>query len=288
MFGIGEWFHRITRCMDTELSLARLRRKQTLADVVAGRTVLITGASSGIGRAAALLIGAAGATVGLVARREEELREVAKEIETLGGKPYVYPCDLTDFDALDAMVEQVLADHGGVDVLINNAGRSIRRRLDESYDRPHDYDRTMQLNYQAPVRLMLAVVPGMRERQYGSIVNVLSIANMSGAPGYAAYAASKAALDSLCANLQVETRSDNVRFTSVFMPMVRTAMLAPNQIYKDARALTPEQAAHAIAAGVIDRPRRVAPILGRLTVLLDQIIPEKLDNIRAKFFRQGM
>ncbi|MEV0246605.1 SDR family NAD(P)-dependent oxidoreductase [Nocardia sp. NPDC050712] len=287
MFGIG-WFHKITRCLDTELSLTRLFRKQTLQDVIAGRTVLITGASSGIGRAAATRIGAAGATVALVARREPELREVAKEIETLGGKPYVYPCDLTDFDALDAMVAQVLADHGGVDVLINNAGRSIRRRLDESYERFHDYDRTMQLNYLAPVRLMLAVVPGMRERQFGAIVNVLSIANMAGAPGYAAYTASKAALDALCANLQVETRSDNVRFSSVFMPMVRTAMIAPNELYKNARALTPEQAAEAIVAGIIDRPRRVAPILGRFTVLLDQIMPEKLDDIRAKFFRKGL
>ncbi|MEU8899865.1 SDR family NAD(P)-dependent oxidoreductase [Nocardia sp. NPDC048505] len=288
MFGIREFLHTVVRCLDTELSLARLRRKQSLEDVVAGRTVLITGASSGIGRATALRMGGAGATVALVARREEELRSVAAEVEALGGKPHVYPCDLTDFAALDAMAAQVISDHGGVDVLINNAGRSIRRRLDESYDRFHDYDRTMQLNYLAPVRLMLAVVPGMRERRFGSIVNVLSIANLAGAPGYAAYTASKAALDALCVNLQVEARPDNVRFTSVFMPMVRTAMIAPNDIYKDARALTPDQAAKAIAGAVIDRPRRVAPILGRVTAILDHLIPEKLDGIRSKFFRKGL
>ncbi|MEV6276735.1 SDR family NAD(P)-dependent oxidoreductase [Nocardia sp. NPDC051832] len=289
MFGIAaEWANKIVRCLDTELSLTRLRRTQTLEEVAAGRTVLITGASSGIGRATALRIGAAGATVALVARREPELRAVAAEIEALGGKPYVYPCDLTDFAAVDALTKQVLADHGGVDVLINNAGRSIRRRLDESYDRFHDYDRTMRLNYLAPVRLMLALVPGMRERGYGSIINVLSIANLAGAPGYSAYTASKAALDALCANLQVETRSDNVRFTSVFMPMVRTAMIAPNEIYKNAQALTPEQAAEAIADGVIDRPRRIAPILGRFTVVLDHLIPETLDDLRAKLFEKGV
>ncbi|WP_194813903.1 SDR family NAD(P)-dependent oxidoreductase [Nocardia sp. XZ_19_385] len=288
MFGIGEWVHKITRCLDTELSLTRLRQQETLDEVVAGRTVLITGASSGIGRATALRFGAAGATVALVARREAELRAVATEIEALGGKPYVYPCDLTDFAALDAMAAQVLSDHGGVDVLINNAGRSIRRRLDESYDRFHDFDRTMRLNYFAPVRLMLAVVPGMRERKYGSIINILSIGNLAGGPGYSAYTASKAALDALCVNLQVETRTDDVRFTSVFMPMVRTAMIAKNEIYQDARALTPEQAAGAIADGVIGRPRRIAPILGRFTVLLDHLIPETLDDVRAKFYQQGL
>ncbi|GAB2632690.1 SDR family NAD(P)-dependent oxidoreductase [Nocardia goodfellowii] len=288
MLEIQEWFHKITRCLDTELSLTRLRQHETLDEVVAGRTVLITGASSGIGRAAALRFGAAGATVALVARREAELRQVAAEIERLGGKPYVYPCDLTDFGAVDAMVAQVLSDHAGIDVLINNAGKSIRRRLDESYNRFHDYDRTMRLNYLAPVRLMLAFVPGMRERSYGSIVNILSIGNLAGGPGYSAYTASKAALDALCANFQVETRSDNVRFTAVFMPMVRTAMLAPNEIYRDMRALTPGQAAEAIADAVIGRPRRIAPILGRFTVLLDQLIPETLDDIRAKFYQQGL
>lgn len=287
MYGIGELAHLIKHNLDTQVSLSRLRRQHTLEDMVAGRTVMITGASSGIGRAAALQIGAAGATVALVARREPELREVAAEIEAQGGKVAVYPCDLNDFEALDAMAAQVLADHGGVDVLVNNAGRSIRRRLDESYDRFHDYERTMRLNYFAATRLMLAVLPGMRERRSGQVISVLSLANLFGGAGYGAYVASKAALDSLTSNLQIETLTDNVRFTSVYMPLVRTPMIAPNALYKNVAALTPEQGAQAICDAIIDRPRRIGPVLGRIAALMDSVIPNRFDAARAERFDAG-
>ncbi|MEV6275129.1 SDR family NAD(P)-dependent oxidoreductase [Nocardia sp. NPDC051832] len=287
MYGIAELGRLISRGLDTQVSVTRLRRKHTLADRVAGRTVLITGASSGIGRAAAVQIGAAGAMVALVARREPELRAVAAEIESLGGKAAVYPCDLNDFEALEATAAQVLADHGGVDILVNNAGRSIRRRLDESYERFHDYERTMRLNYFAATRLMLALLPGMRQRRDGQVVSVLSVANLFGGPGYGAYLASKAALDSLTTTLQAETLTENIRFSSVYMPLVRTAMTASNPIYRD-RGLTPEQGGQAICDAIIDRPRRIAPLLGRITALVDSLAPEAADNGRNARFRKGM
>ncbi|MCU1647187.1 MAG: 3-oxoacyl-[acyl-carrier-protein] reductase [Nocardia sp.] len=288
MYGIGELTKQIKHSLDTQVSLARLRRSHTLEDRVAGRTVLITGASSGIGRAAAVRIGAAGATVALVARREAELREVAAQIESSGGKAAVYPCDLNDFDALDAMTVQVLADHGGVDILVNNAGRSIRRRLDESYDRFHDYERTMRLNYFVPTRLMLALLPGMRERRDGQVVSVLSLAILFGGAGFSAYIASKAALDSLTDSLQVETLTENIRFTTVYMPLVRTPMIAPSSLYQNAVALTPEQGAGAICDAIIDRPRRISPVRGRIANLLDRVVPERFDVVRSGRFQQGM
>ncbi|RMI35374.1 SDR family NAD(P)-dependent oxidoreductase [Nocardia stercoris] len=288
MDGIGELIHLLKHGLDTQISLTRLRRNRTLADAVAGRRVLITGASSGIGRAAAIRIGAAGGTALVVARRAEELRQVVAEIEAQGGKATAYPCDLSDFDALDATVAQVLADHGGVDILINNAGRSIRRRLDESYERFHDFERTMRLNYFAPTRLMLALLPGMRERGAGQVISVLSVANLFGAAGYSAYAASKAALDSLTANLQVETAPDGVRFTSIYLPLVRTEMIAPNAMHRNSVALTAEQGGDVICDAVIDRPRTVAPVFSRVWAVLDRVIPDRLDIARSEHFRRGM
>lgn len=287
MFGIGELTHLVKHSLDTQVSLARLRRRHTLEDRVAGRTVLITGASSGIGRAAALRIAAAGATVALVARREEELRQVSEEIAAQGGTAVAYPCDLTDFDALDSMVAQVLAKHGGVDVLVNNAGRSIRRPVAESYDRFHDYERTMRLNYFASTRLILAVLPGMRERRDGHVVSVLSLANLFGGANYSAYVASKAALDSLTSSLHIETRTENVRFTSIYMPLVRTAMAAPNPRHRNSAALSPEEGAGAICDAIIDRPRRIGPVLGRFAALLDITLTERFDEVRSIRFQEG-
>ncbi|MEV0467913.1 SDR family NAD(P)-dependent oxidoreductase [Nocardia tengchongensis] len=290
MQDISSLLHKIRHGLDTQVSLSRLRRDRTLADAVAGRTVLLTGASSGIGRVAALQLGAAGATVLLVARRAEELARVVAEIEAEGGKAVAYPCDLNDFDALDAMTAQVLADHGHVDILVNNAGRSIRRSLDQSYDRFHDYERTMRLNYFAAVRLILAFAPAMRDRRDGQIINILSLANLYGGPGYAAYVASKAALDSLSTNLQAETQTENLRFTSIYLPLVRTDMITANPVYQQAtaNALTAEEGGRIICDAIIDRPRRLAPVMGRVAALVDSVLPERADTIRHARFRQGM
>ncbi|MGW5382119.1 SDR family NAD(P)-dependent oxidoreductase [Nocardia sp. NPDC003963] len=288
MHGISRLFYEIGHGLDTHIGLPRLRRRPALTEVVGGRTVLVTGASSGIGRATAVRIGAAGARVALVARREEELHRLAAEIRADGGTATVHACDLNDFDALDAAVAEILAEHGGVDILINNAGRSIRRRLDESYDRFHDFERTMRLNYFAALRLMLAVLPGMRERRSGHIVNILSVANLFGGPGYSAYIASKAALDSLGASLHAETLSDDVHFSSVYMPLVRTPMLAPNARYRDTAALTPEQGAQIICRTLTDRPPQVGPLLGRMAALLDTVLPERALAGRSERFTRGM
>ena len=177
---------------------------RTLDDAADGRIVLITGGSSGIGEAAAKKIAEAGGEVVLVARTPENLEKVADEIRSDGGTAHVYPCDLADMDAIAAMADKVLADLGGVDILINNAGRSIRRSLALSYDRIHDYQRTMQLNYLGAVQLILKFIPGMRERGYGQIINVSSVGVQTRAPRFGAYIASKSALDSLCDALQAE------------------------------------------------------------------------------------
>ncbi|WP_433668953.1 SDR family NAD(P)-dependent oxidoreductase [Nocardia sp. CA-136227] len=290
MHDISDLLHKIRHGLDTQVSLSRLRRDRTLTDAVAGRTVLITGASSGIGRVAAVQLGAAGATVLLVARRADELADAVTEIEAAGGRAAAYPCDLNDFEALDAMTAKVLADHGRVDILVNNAGRSIRRRLDESYDRFHDYERTMRLNYFAAVRLILAFAPAMRDRRDGQIINILSLANLYGGPGYAAYVASKAALDSLSTNLQAETQTENLRFTSIYLPLVRTDMITANPVYQQAtaNALTADEGGRIICDAIIDRPRRLAPVMGRVAALIDSVLPERADTIRNTRFRRGM
>ncbi|MDH6282296.1 SDR family NAD(P)-dependent oxidoreductase [Prescottella agglutinans] len=286
MTSTGWWFQ-AKHALDTRGPFPR-RRGRTLTDAVTGRRVMITGASSGIGRAAAIEIAAAGATVLLVARREPELQEVVDAVTARGGKAFAYPCDLNDGDASDAMVGRVLDEHGGVDILVNNAGRSIRRSLAQSYDRAHDFERTMRLNYHAAVRLMLGVLPGMRERRFGQVINVLSAANLFGGPGYSAYVASKAALDEVCTSFQAETLDENITFTSVYMPLVRTAMITPNAQYLETAALTPEQAGQAICDAVVHRPRRMGPTFGRLTRLVDAISTERADAARHRRFASGI
>src|SRR6201987_3480111 len=181
---------------------------RTLSDAVKGKTVLITGGSSGIGEATAKKIAEAGGTVVLVARTRENLEKVADEIRGNDGAAHVYPCDLSDMDAIAAMADQVLDDLGGVDILINNAGRSIRRSLKLSYDRIHDYQRTMQLNYLGAVQLILKFIPGMRERGFGQIINVSSVGVQTRAPRFGSYIASKAALLRLCDSWQEECLND--------------------------------------------------------------------------------
>ncbi|MGH3466596.1 MAG: SDR family NAD(P)-dependent oxidoreductase [Thermocrispum sp.] len=262
-----------------------LRGTPALGEAVKERIVLITGASSGIGKATALQIGAAGGTVLLIARGEDKLRATAEEVRDAGGTAYVHPCDLSDVQAIDELVAEVLRQHGRVDVLVNNAGRSIRRSLALSYDRFHDYERTMQLNYFAPVRLMLGLLPGMRERQFGQIVNISSVGVQTRVPRFAAYIASKAALDTLSDAWQAETHDENLRFTTVHMPLVRTPMIAPTKLYDRFPALTPEQAGQTICDAITDRPRRISPPFGRFAFFADSITPEIMDMVRNRGFK---
>ena len=265
--------------------LDRLRGHDPLPGAVRGKVVMITGASSGIGRATAERIGAAGATVVLVARSADALGEVRDKIEHDGGQAFVHRCDLTDFDALDAMAAAVVERHGRVDVLVNNAGRSIRRSLALSYDRFHDYERTMALNYFAPVRLILALVPGMRERREGQVINISSVGVQTRVPRYGAYIASKAALDTLSDALQAEVHADGVLFTTVHMPLVRTAMISPTKLYDRFPALTAEQAAGVVTRAIVHRARRVSPPFGHAAAFVDALSPELMDIVRSQGFR---
>jgi short-subunit dehydrogenase len=259
----------------------------TLEDAVEGKTIVITGGSSGIGAAAAKKIAEAGGNVVLVARTRENLEKVASEIRANsenGGTAHVYPCDLSDMDAIAAMADQVLDDLGGVDILINNAGRSIRRSLKLSYDRIHDYQRTMQLNYLGAVQLILKFIPGMRERGFGQIINVSSVGVQTRAPRFGAYIASKAALDSLCDALQAEVVNDDVRFTTVHMALVRTPMISPTTMYDKFPALTPDQAAGVITDAIVHRPRRASSPFGQFAAVADAVNPAVMDRVRNRAF----
>jgi NAD(P)-dependent dehydrogenase (short-subunit alcohol dehydrogenase family) len=257
---------------------------RTLEDAVDGKIVLITGGSSGIGEAAAKKIAEAGGEVVLVARTPENLEKVADEIRSDGGTAHVYPCDLADMDAIAAMADKVLNDLGGVDILINNAGRSIRRSLELSYDRIHDYQRTMQLNYLGAVQLILKFIPGMRERGFGQIINVSSVGVQTRAPRFGAYIASKAALDSLCDALQAEVVNDDVKFTTVHMALVRTPMISPTKMYDKFPALTPDQAAGVITDAIVHRPRRASSPFGQFAAVADAVNPAVMDRLRNRAF----
>ncbi len=246
---------------------------QSLEDAVKGRTILITGASSGIGRAAALKLGEAGGTVLLVARTRTKLEEVADEIKQAGGTAYVHPADLSDVDDIDRMADEVLRDHGVVEILVNNAGKSIRRSVDRSYDRFHDYQRTMALNYFAPVKLILKLLPIMRDHGTGHIVNISSIGLQVNTPRFAAYLASKAALDAFSRSIAPEIIGDGVHVTTVYMPLVRTPMIAPTKTYDRFPTLSPEEAADMISEAIRKRPKRIASTLGSLGQLTYAIAP---------------
>jgi short-subunit dehydrogenase len=251
----------------------------SLAGAVKQRTVLITGASSGIGEATALKVGAAGAHVLLVARTKSKLEEVAETIEGLGGSADVYPCDLTDTDDIDRMADEALRAHGQVDILVNNAGKSIRRSVDRSYDRFHDYQRTMQLNYFAPVKLILDLLPIMREQGFGHIVNISSIGLQVNTPRFAAYLASKAALDAFSRSIGPEVIGDGVHVTTVYMPLVKTPMIAPTKIYDRIPTLSPEKAAEMVTDAIRKRPKRVATTLGSIGQLTYAIAPGAQDLV---------
>jgi short-subunit dehydrogenase len=262
----------------------------SLEDALRSRTTLITGASSGIGEAAAREIGAAGGTVLLVARSEDKLIEIAEQIEHGGGVAHVHSCDLSDADEIDRMAAEVLERHGDIDILINNAGKSIRRSVARSYDRFHDYQRTMQLNYFGPVKLILDLLPGMREQGSGHIINISTMGLQTNTPRFAAYLASKAALDAFSRSISPEIIGDGVHITTVYMPLVRTPMIAPTKIYDRFPTLSPEDAAHMICDAIRKRPKRVATALGNLGQLTYAVAPGAQDlvmNRAVKLFPEG-
>ncbi|HEX4723770.1 MAG TPA: SDR family oxidoreductase [Pseudonocardiaceae bacterium] len=240
---------------------------------LAGRRIMITGASSGIGRATALAVAQRGAIPLLVARRPDELDSVRAEITDAGGTAHTHPCDLTDAEAVDALVKQVLADHDAVDMLVNNAGRSIRRSVHLSVDRMHDFERTMTLNYFAPVRLTLGLLPHMRARGFGHIVNITTMGLQTDTPRFAAYLGSKAALDEFGSVAGRELLGDGVTVTSVRMPLVRTPMISPTRAYRAMPAASPQDAAMLVVRALERRPVRVSRPEGFAAELASAIAP---------------
>jgi short-subunit dehydrogenase len=240
---------------------------------------MVTGASSGIGKSAALKIADAGGIVLLVARTPEKLEETREQIEAGGGVAHIHQCDLSDSDDIDRMAEEALAEHGYVDVLVNNAGRSIRRSIALSYDRPHDFERTMQLNYFGALRLILKLLPVMRERRSGQIVNVSSIGVQTNMPRFSAYVASKAALDAFSRCIASEIIDDGVHITTINMPLVRTPMIAPTKMYDRFPTITPEEAADMICEAIIHKPKRIATPMGTLGQILYALNPKSIDYI---------
>ena len=268
------------RNLDPDLFVDR-----SLAGAIKDKVVLITGASAGIGKAAAIKIAEAGAKTLIVARTEEKLLETQQDIEARGGKAFIYTADVADIASCDALVQQVLADHGGVDILINNAGRSIRRAIENSLDRFHDYERTMQLNYFGALRLIMGFIPSMLKKKRGHIINISSIGVLSNAPRFSAYVSSKAALDAFSRCAVAEFSDSGIDFTTINMPLVRTEMIAPTKIYQHVPTLSPEEAADLIVQGIIYRPERIATRVGIFAQVLHAVAPKLYAVIMNTAFR---
>jgi NAD(P)-dependent dehydrogenase (short-subunit alcohol dehydrogenase family) len=267
------------RHLDPELSLDR-----SLSGAIKGKRVLITGGSSGIGRATALRLAQAGAHVLIVARDAAKLQAVQTEILALKGRISIYPCDITDAAACQQLVTDILDDVGGIDVLINNAGHSIRRSIAISYERLHDFERLMQLNYFAAVRLTLAFMPHMVAQGGGHVIVISSIGVLSNAPRFAAYVASKAALEAFTRCASSEYRDERVSFTVVNMPLVHTPMTAPTHAYDDMHLLSAQEAAMLVAEAIIHKPPRLVSRLGVFAQLMEAFAPRFADVINNANF----
>ncbi len=268
------------RHLDPDLSIDR-----TLKGQVTGKVVLITGASSGIGKATAWKMAEAGATVITIARDKEQLEATQREFEANGHRLEAYVGDVTDFAQVDALVQQIIADHGGVDILVNNAGRSIRRAVENSFDRFHDYERTMQLNYFGALRLTMGLLPKMIEKKSGHVINISSIGVLTNAPRFSAYVASKAAMDAWTRCAASEFADRGINFTTINMPLVRTPMIAPTKLYDHVPTLTPEDAAGLVADAVVHKQVRIATRLGVFGQVLHAAMPRVAQIVMNTSFR---
>ncbi len=267
------------RHLDPDLFIDR-----TLKGKVRNKVVVITGGSSGIGLSTAQRVAEAGAVTVIVARGEEELFKARDEMKKAGGKVFAYTADLADMADCDRLVATVLKEHGHVDVLINNAGRSIRRSIELSYDRFHDFERTMQLNYFGSLRLIMGFMPTMTHRRKGHIINISSIGVLANSPRFSAYVASKAALDAFSRCAQGELSGKGISFTTINMPLVKTPMIAPTKMYDSVPTLTPEEAADLLVKAIIERPSRIATRLGIFSALINAIAPKAYEVIMNTAF----
>lgn len=251
-----------------------IRSDRATVAALTGKTVVITGASSGIGLVTAVQIAKAGGIPILVARGKDKLETTKALIESQGGTAYAYGCDLSDLQAIDALTEQLSADFDHIDFVVNNAGRSIRRSLKLSEDRFHDFERTMQLNYYGAIRLVMGLLPKMRQQKSGHIVNISSIGVLTNPPRFSAYVASKAALDAWSNVVSSELIGDGVSFTSIHMPLVRTPMIAPTKIYDRFPTISPAQAAAKIITALVEKPHEINTLTGNLGALAHTLAPK--------------
>ena len=268
------------RHLDPDLHIDR-----TLKGTVGGKVVLVTGGSSGIGLAAAHKFAEAGAITLICGRDQAKLDEACAEAQAKGYQFIAYATDIADMADCDRFVKQVIADHGEVDFLINNAGRSIRRAIEGSYDRFHDYERTMQLNYFGCLRVTMGFLPGMTAKRKGHVVNISSIGVLTNAPRFSAYVASKAALDAWTRCASSEFADVGITFSTINMPLVRTPMIAPTKIYNNVPTLEPEEAADMIAQACIYKPVRVATRLGITGQVLHALVPRIAQIVMNTSFR---
>ncbi|MEV0800037.1 SDR family NAD(P)-dependent oxidoreductase [Kribbella sp. NPDC050281] len=258
-----------------------------LAAAVGGQVVLVTGASYGIGEATARRLARAGATVLLVARTADQLEVVAGEIRSAGGTAFVHPTNLADPAAVEDLVRTVLAEHGHVDVLVSNAGKSIRRSIADSYQRFHDIERTNAVNYLGPAKLVLELLPSMRERRSGHIVNV-STAGVRTPPmaRWSAYLASKSAFDVWLRSVAQEIRGDGVTTSTVYMGLVHTRMSEPTPLLNKMPGLSPEQAADQVCTAVAERPHNITPPMVRPADALGNLLRVPTDRLFEQYFRR--
>lgn len=267
------------RHLDPDLFIDR-----SLKGKVRGKVVLITGGSSGIGLSTAQRVAEAGAITLIVARGEDELHKARDAMKAKGGKVFAYTADLADMADCDRLIKTVLDEHGHVDILINNAGRSIRRSIELSYDRFHDFERTMQLNYFGSLRLIMGFMPGMTQRRKGHIINISSIGVLANSPRFSAYVASKAALDAFSRCAQGELSGKGISFTTINMPLVKTPMIAPTKMYDSIPTLSPEEAAELVVRGIIEKPSRIATRLGIFAALINAVAPKAYEVIMSTAF----
>jgi NAD(P)-dependent dehydrogenase (short-subunit alcohol dehydrogenase family) len=256
-----------------------LYKDRSFEAAVNGKTVVITGASSGIGKSAALKIAKAGGIPLLVARSVDKLEEAKAEIEAEGGTAYIYSADLSALDSIDDLVEKMLSEHVAIDMLVNNAGRSIRRSVALSYDRFHDFERTMQLNYFGAIKLIMGLLPHMKERGSGHVVNVSSIGVQTSPPRFSAYVSSKAALDAWTRVVSSEVVGYGVTFTTIHMPLVRTPMIAPTKIYDSFPTITPDEAGDMVCEALRSKPKEINTRLGTFGEVAYALMPKAVDQI---------
>jgi len=268
------------RNLDPDLFIDRSLKGQ-----VKGKVVLITGGSSGIGLAAAHKMAAAGAVTVIVARDPEKLSEAKRAIAEKGYLAHTYSADVGDEAQCAKLVEIIGREHGGVDILVNNAGRSIRRAVENSYDRFHDYERTMSVNYFGALRLTLALLPYMQRKKSGQVINISSIGVLTNAPRFSAYVASKAALDAFTRCAASEFADVGVKFTTINMPLVRTPMIAPTKLYENVPTLSPEEAAELIVQAIVYKPVRIATRLGIFGEVLHALMPRVAQIVMNTSFR---